>query len=113
MLKPCEHSNCAVCKKVEERKIFKSVLKTFFPEVILCEHAMYKITNSNESEFILPTLECICEGKQGYYVIDVYTSRYIYLNKENFEVICTKNGECAVTPYTQEYIPGQKEKAAD
>ena len=84
MLKKCKHSNCAVCKKIEERGIFSSILEKMYPEVLLCEHAMYKITNFNDGEFILPTLEFVCEGKQGYYVVDIYSSRYIYLNKDNF-----------------------------
>lgn len=103
MLKVCKHSNCAVCKKIEERNIFSSILRTLYPETFICEHAMYKVTNFNGGEFILPSLEYICEGKQGYYVIDIFTSRYIYLNKDNFEVVCSNQDECNVTPYVAEY----------
>ena len=112
MFKTCKHSKCAVCKRIEEREVFKSILKTLYPEIYICKHAMYKITNADGADILLPTLENICDGRQGYYIMDVYTSKYIYLNKENFEIICTKHGECNCELYVSEYIPGQK-RAAD
>ena len=105
MLKTCKHSNCAICKQNKDRKIFESILKTINPDIFFCEHAMYRITNFNGGEFLLTSLENVNDGKQGYYLVDVFTSRYIYLNKENFEVICSKEGECTITPHVKEYIP--------
>ena len=110
MLKACKHSNCAVCKEVENRDIFKYILKTLYPEVYICEHAMYKITSLEGSEIIIPTLEYICDGRQGYYIMDPYTSKYIYLNKENFEVLCSSQGECNCQPYVAKYNIEQHKK---
>lgn len=104
MLKTCKHSNCAVCKRNKDREIFEAILKKINPDMFFCERAMYKITNSKGGEFILTSLENIRKGKYGYYIVDIFTSRYIYLNKENFEVICTEQGKCDVTPHVTEYI---------
>jgi len=108
MLKTCKHSNCAVCKNINERDVFKSILQTIHPEIYICEHAMYKITNSKGWEFILPSLEYITKGSRAYFVRDIYTAFVIYLNRDNFEVVCSKEGECEVTPYVAEYIQQQK-----
>lgn len=107
MLKPCTHfkcERCAVCTDISERKVFKSILEKLYPETYICKHAMYKITNFNGGEFILPSLEYISECRKGYFITDIYTSMVIYLNKDNFEVLCSKTGECDVTePYVAEY----------
>jgi len=103
MLKACKHSNCAVCKQIKERDIFKQILEKVYPEIYICEHAMYQITNSEGAKFIIPSLDCICDGKQGYYVIDVYTGRYIYIKDNNFELLCSKQGDCNCEPYVKEF----------
>lgn len=113
MLKTCKHSDCAVCKKIKEREIFCSILQTVHPEMFMCENAMYRITNKEGWKFIIYSLDCVVKSQKSYFVQDFYTSSIIYLNKDNFEVLCTKDGECTVTPYTREYIPGQKDKAAN
>ena len=111
LLRPCIHTNCAICKQKKDREIFKSALKKMCPETYFCDYAMYRIKNEEGAEIILPTLEFICEGRQGYYVMDPYTSKWIYLNKENFEVICVKIGECTTEPYVETYIPQHKKAA--
>ncbi len=94
MFKTCEHSDCAVCLKLEEREIFKSILKNRHPDLYICPHSAYKITNSDGNYFIIPSLECVSKSNKGYFVLDFYTSMRIFLNRENFEVICSNNTEC-------------------
>ena len=108
----CIHTNCAVCKQKKDREVFKSALQSRCPETYFCEYAMYKIETNEGREFILPTLEFVCDGRQGYYVMDPYTSRYIYLNKDNFEVICFNIGKCNSEPYVEDYIPQRKKKSS-
>lgn len=103
MLKACKHSKCAVCKQIKERKVFSQILKTLYPETYICEHAMYQITNNEGRKFLIPSLDCLCDGKQGYYLIDVYTGRYIYVKEDNFEIRCSKQGECKCEPYVKDF----------
>lgn len=105
MLQECKHSNCAVCKHKEERDVFKYILGQRYPDFFLCEHAMYKVTNSDGGEFILASLEFVLRGKNGFFVRDVFSTKTIFLNKDNLKVVCSKEGECSVTtPYVAEYI---------
>lgn len=114
MLKACIHSNCAVCKQVKDRDLFKVILQEMYPDVYLCEHAMYKILCNSEKNFIIiPSLGEISCTNKGYLIKDIFTGVPIYLNSDNFEVICSKEGKCGITePYVAEYIPKSK-KAAD
>ena len=98
MLKTCVHQNCAVCTDIGDRELFKSILKTSTPDVYICKHAVYNITNFDGGEFILRSLYGICKGTSGCYVHDMYTANLIFLNKENFKILCSKKGKCTVTP---------------
>ena len=115
-METCKHSNCAICvsNSKKEREVLKKVLKRLHPEIYICKHVFYKITNNYGQEFILSSLEQVAEGKKGYFVKDMYTSEIIYLRKENVEVICSiaAGEECKGEPYVLEYIP-KHTKAAD
>lgn len=117
MLKTCKHStaNCAVCKNIEDRDVFKVILKKMHPEVFFCEHAVYQVTNYNGAKFIITSLEYLLKGKKGYYIQDLFSeSRVIYLGETNFKVLCTCRDECLkIEPFVKEYIPKQKNKAAN
>ena len=103
MLKPCKYSDCAVCHKIENRDFFKSILKILHPEVYICEHAIYKITSANGQEIILSSLDYILKGRVEYFIRDIYTGDIIYLNKNNFQVMCSTE-KCGVTEkYVAEY----------
>ena len=102
MFKECKHSECAVCKQLEDRKVFKQTLETLHPEVFLCPHAAYEVvTNNNGGSFILPSLEFVKFSRGRYWVSDVYTALPILLRKSNLKVVCTKDGECNCEPFTQ------------
>ena len=111
MQRKCKHSDCAVCTDIREREVFKSILQTVRPDTYVCEHAAYKITNKNGIEFIISTLFRISKSQKGYYVRDMFSAERIYLNKDNFKVICTLQCECDKTPLVSEYIPKQKKTA--
>lgn len=103
MLKPCKYSDCAVCHKIENRDVFKSILKSSYPDVCICEHAIYKVTSANGQDFILPSLDYILKGRVEYFIRDIYTAKIIYLNKNNFQVMCSTEN-CEVTEkYVAEY----------
>jgi len=112
MIETCKHSNCAVCKQIEDRVVFESILKTVHPEVYICEHASYRITDPSGFQIILPSLERLEKGRYGYYILDTFTSDRIYINKDNFEVLCFKSEECNITPYVAEYNIKQQKKTA-
>lgn len=112
MSKICIHLNCAVCENIEQRDIFKSILKILYPEVYICKYAVYQIANENGKKFTIPSLDSLSKGKLGYFIEDIYTSKIIFLNKDNFEVVCTQK-ECISKPYVAEYTTKQHEKAAE
>ena len=105
MLKACKHSGCAICANIEEREIFKYILKTIHPELYICKKAMYKIINSDGNYFIIPSLDAVEQGNRGYYIKDIYTPYHIQLNRSNVEVVCCCNdSECAIDePFVAEY----------
>lgn len=104
MEKLCKHSKCAVCRKESEREIFSSIFQTSYPDLILCKDVKYKITNLNGGEFILPLLEeYVIKRKGKYFVQDIYSSRLICLDKNNFKIICTNCEECSKIPEVKEY----------
>lgn len=107
----CKHSNCAVCTDIKEREVFKEIFQDVHPDTYLCKHAAYKITNRSGIEFVISALFCVSKGQNGYYVRDMFSAERIYLNKDNFKVICTLKGECKKTPFVSEYIPKQKKTA--
>ena len=113
MFKACIHSDCAVCKQVEDRDLFKLILQDMYPDVYVCEHAMYKILCNGEKSFIIiPSLRDISCTNKGYFIKDIFTGIPIYLNASNFEIICSKMGKCGITePYVTEYIPKSKKAA--
>ena len=110
MLKPCKHSGCAVCKHIRDREVFKQVLRTLHPEVFICPHASYRIINHNGGSFVLPSLEFIRNYKHRFYVMDVYTTHQIVLDKDNFKVVCTKEGECNCEPFVTVVSDGDNNK---
>jgi len=112
MLNACEHSNCAVCKNIEERDVFRKILKTIHPEVYTCKYAMYKITNNQGNSFLIFSLNCVLKTHKGYFIRDPFTDDLIHLNADNFKVVCSKGGECHQEPYVEEYIPQRKKKSA-
>ena len=100
MLFPCEYQNCAVCHNLKEREILEGIFETDLSKAsILCRQAMYKVTNADGAEFVLPSLDGIKKGPSSgrYYVHDMYTANIIYLNKNNFKILCSKEGECTKT----------------
>ena len=104
LLKECIHSNCAVCKRIEERDVFKSILQKMHPEVYFCEHAMYKVFNSEGNFIIIPKLRDISCTNRGYFIKDIINGEPIFLNADNFQVICSKHGVCNATePYVAVY----------
>lgn len=106
MFKACIHSNCAVCKRIEERDVFKMILQKMHPEVFICEHAMYKVLNSDRNFIIIPNLTDISCTNRGYFIKDIITGIPIFLNENNLEVICSKQGTCDVEePYVAKYVP--------
>lgn len=113
----CVHSGCAVCKQLKDREFFKSILQTSYPDVFLCEHAMYKIVDCTVVPNPLYSLDGISKGKNGYFIQDMYSARPIYLDKQNVVVLCSKSWIRRIickrkSPHVSEYIPKQ-EKAAD
>lgn len=103
MLKTCVHQNCAVCTDIKKRELFKSILGTSTPDIYVCEHAVYRVKNSDGDKFTLQSLDGICKGTSGCYVQDLYTANIIFLNKENFEILCSKEGKCTLTPCCKIY----------
>ena len=98
MLYPCKFQNCAVCHNLREREILESVFGENSPEAkMLCRQATYKITNADGVEVILPTLDGVIKGQNGYYVHDMCTPNIIYLNKNNLKILCSQEGECTKT----------------
>lgn len=101
-MKECKHCGCAVCKRIEERKVFESIYQTKFFPIYVCEHAMYAIKNSRGEEFIINSLGDVSKNKTGYYVHDLYTFMLINLTKNNVRILCAKEGICELTPYVAE-----------
>lgn len=110
MFKLCKHQMCAVCTDVKEREVFKSILKTIHPETFICEHAAYAIKSFLGNEvFIITSLEFVNNSSRGYFVRDMYTGNYIFLNKSNLSIVCLKQGtECDVKPFVAEYTSTKK-----
>ena len=99
----CKHSNCAVCSKLEERKIFEFILKRKYPDVYLCGHVAYKITGEDGNHFIIKDISCVLKRTRGYYLINPFTGNEIKLNSNNVEILC-ESGECNVNePYVLEW----------
>ena len=113
-MKTCKHSNLAVCKKIEDREFFKAILKTYYPEVIICKRVMYKITDGdNKTIKVLKSLDNISKGAKGYFIINMHTGEPIYLCKDNFKIVCPRGRKQRMKckerePYVVEYIPQQK-----
>lgn len=109
MAKVCKHSDCAVCKDIKDREIFKQVLGKLHPEVFICPYAEYRITSHNGGTFTLPSLEFVRKSKR-FYVRDVYTFYYITLDKNNLKVMCTKTGACDCEPFVTVVSDGDNNK---
>ena len=98
MLCPCKFQNCVVCHNLREMEILKSIFEENSPETkMLCRQAMYQITNADGAGFILPTLDGVTKGQNGYYVHDMCTPNIIYLNRNNLKILCSQEGECTKT----------------
>lgn len=109
MFKLCKYPNSAVCKTIKEREVFKSILKTVHPETYICEYAAYAIKSFWDTEFIIPSLEFVKNSSKGYFVRDMYTGNFIFLNRSTVTIICTKLGrECEVSPFVAEYTATKK-----
>ena len=111
MFKLCKYQNCAVCNEIKDREVFKYILKTVHPETYVCKNAAYAIKSFLGGEFIISSLEFVKHGSNGYYVLDMYTGRVLYLNANNVTIICTKQGRtCEQKPFEVDIEP-QKEAA--
>lgn len=101
-MKSCQFQNCAVCSDLKYRKIFQTVFKKAFPDVVLCSKAIYKVTNNDGNTFEI-SLDNIMEGRRGYYLTDIYTGGRIYLvDILKFEIFCTSEN-CTEEPYVAVY----------
>lgn len=112
MHKLCQHLNCAVCTNVNERIIFRPILQTLYPDIYICTNAVYQVINSNGEENILTSLRDLKVDKKGYYIFDMYTFEKIYLNRNNFFILCSKNGKCNSEPFVLEYNILKQEKSS-
>lgn len=109
VFKLCKYQMCAVCKNINERDVFKSILKNIHPETYICEHAAYAIKSSHGGEFIITRLDFLKNTSKGYYVIDMYIGNELYLNTSNVTIICTKQGKtCEQQPFVVEYKTTKK-----
>ena len=109
MFKLCKYQNCAVCNEIKDREVFKYILKTVHPETYVCKNAAYAIKSFLGGEFIIPSLEFVKHGSNGYYILDMYTGGVIYLNTNNVTIICTKQGRtCEEKPFVVEYTTTKK-----
>ena len=94
----CKFQGCAVCKDLKYRNIFKYAYRTIYPDIYISPHASYKVTNKEKDSFVLRDLDHVKEGTNGkFYVQDIFTGGYIYLTRENFEIICnSKKDACTI-----------------
>lgn len=99
-MKTCKHSRCAVCKNVNDRKLFRFIYGERAPDIYICENAIYKITNDDGNYFIIESLEAIKKYTRCYSICDPFTARPIFLNAKNFEIVCEERfyKECCKEP---------------
>ena len=110
MFKLCKHQGKAVCTNINEREVFKSILKNIHPETYICENAAYAIKSFIGKEmFIITSLGFVKNSSKGYFVRDMYTGNYIFLNRNNVTIVCLKQGkECEIEPFVVEYTATKK-----
>lgn len=109
MFKLCKYQNCAVCTDIKDRKVFESILKTIHPETYVCKYAAYAIKSFLGGEFVIDSWEFVKSSSRGYFVMDMYTGRVIYLSTNNVTIICTKPGiTCEQEPFVAEYTATKK-----
>ena len=110
MFKLCKHQGKAVCTNIKERDVFKSILQNIHPETYICKNAAYAIKSFLGNEmFIITSLGFVNNSSKGYFVRDMYTGNYIFLNRNNVTVVCLKQGrECEEEPFVAEYTGTKK-----
>lgn len=86
----CKYGNCAaVCRQLKEREIFEYIFRKSKLDIYLCEHAAYEIQVMNgKTSIVLSDLEDVKKGRNGYYIIDPFTANFIYLDKNNTQIVC-------------------------
>lgn len=108
-MKRCKFENVAVCKSIDERDVFRHIFRKLHPPIQICDKASYEITNHLGRSFIIDNLYDIeCAENKECSIIDLFTGMPIFLNKDNFSVVCPLKGdkcECSKEEVVLEYKP--------
>lgn len=115
-MKRCKFQNVAICREIKEREIFRKIFRIQHPPIQICDKALYKITNNAGKSFIINSLYCIeYEENRECSVTDFFTGMPIFLNNENFSILCPlseEECECSEEEVVLEYkvkkIPSKK-----
>lgn len=108
-MKRCKFSRSAVISsdKREVVNIFNYIHQKSNLQVCICDKAIYRITNSSGKDFLLRDLKCIkLDHNGGYYVIDTFSSKRVYLKASNFKILCTsveEYNQCHADEYVKKY----------
>lgn len=113
-MKRCKFNGIAICRNVEERKIFSHIYQKLYPPIQICDKALYQITNYKGEKFIIENLKLIKGGdNRECFIIDIYTGQLLFLNEKNFSVVCPLSGdecECSKEEVVLKYTPQKKER---
>lgn len=104
-MKECKHQHCAVCTNLKYREVFEQIEASKNVDWYSCPYVAYIVKNTAGNEIPIFSLEHLKKGTKGYFVKDFLTGEPVYLQKDNFTIICKAEDECIITePTVREYF---------
>lgn len=94
---------CVSTEPLKDKQMFQRSYKRYQIELIKCDKASYVVLDGSTCMYI-DQIYMLTNGDRGVYTINPFSGNYVYLNSENFKIICNGNCEkCTLEPETVTY----------
>ena len=100
----CKHQGaCVSADPLKDKQLFQRSYLRYQIELIKCNNASYVVFDGSASMYIDQTY-MLTNVDRGVYTINPFSGNFVYLNSENFKIICNGNCEkCTLEPETITY----------